>query len=87
MRYHEKHLSSRTWFKNKLAEVEKSQKDGSPVNGLALLVHIIARYGHCTPSNPKSLQCGWYDRVIEVGVSCEILALKVAYQILRIPAI
>jgi hypothetical protein len=69
IQYHQKQQLSSTRYGNNLLDVEKSQEDGSPVDGLILLAHIALQYDHCVPSNPKSLKHGWYDPVQEEGVS------------------
>jgi hypothetical protein len=75
-RYHQQHQLSSTRYETILPDLEKSQKDGTPTDGLALLVYIISQYGHCVPSNPNSLKSGWYDTVPQEGVSCRFLTVK-----------
>jgi hypothetical protein len=63
MHYHQKHQSSNTRYVNRLFDLERKQKEGSATEGLVSLVHIALQYGHCVPSNAKSLRHGWYDPV------------------------
>jgi hypothetical protein len=68
MHYHQKHLVSNARYVNNLFDVERKQKEGTPTEGLVLFAHIALQYGHCVPSNSKSLRHGWYDPIQE-GVS------------------
>jgi len=63
--YHQKHQLSITRYKNRLFDVERKQKEGSATEGLVSLAHVTLQYGHCVPSNAKSLRHGWYDPVQE----------------------